>query len=94
LQHILAINLVGLQLTAIGVVLVGGREGGKAKWHCYEVVVSESGGGCKYVFPCKKWIKVSEYDYDDSEAVLLRCDQDKTEESKIVTQRSESYLTL
>ena len=66
----------------------GGREGGQARWHCYEVRVSESGGGCKYTFPCNKWIRVSE-DQDVNDAVILSVDSEKTEESKITTTRSE-----
>lgn len=55
--------------------------------------VSEGGGGCKYTFPCNKWIRVSE-DQDVSDAVVLSVDSEKTEESKIATTRSKYDLRL
>lgn len=67
--------------------LVGSGEGGAAKWHCYEVQVKEGGGGTKYTFACKKWIRVAE-EMDMSQAILLNCDEDHIEEGKLAATRS------
>ena len=87
LIHLIAAIIATILLTTF-TRASGGREGGQARWHCYEVRVSESGGGCKYTFPCNKWIRVSE-DQDVNDAVILSVDSEKTEESKITTTRSE-----
>lgn len=73
--------------------LTGGREGGAARWHCYSVVVKEGNGGSKYTFPCKKWVTVSDA-MDISDAVLLTCDDDKTEEGKLTVTRSKYYQKM
>lgn len=54
------------------------------------MVVKEGTGGSKYTFPCKKWVTVSD-EMDISDAVVLKCDEDKTEEGKLTATRSKKY---
>lgn len=33
-------------------------EGKDAMWYCYQVAITDTSTGDKYVFPCKDWVKI------------------------------------
>ncbi|XP_071954737.1 lipoxygenase homology domain-containing protein 1-like [Antedon mediterranea] len=43
--------------------------GRDVEWHCYEVIITDSGNGTKYVFPCNAWIPLG-YDRDDAKHLV------------------------